>query len=166
MAEQLSLEQDRAVMLAGISHDLRTPLARLRLETEMSVPDAEAREHMAADIVQLDAIIGKFLDYARPDHIALAPMPLAELVQAAVQPFAVHEDMQVQVTIPAPLCVIADEIELARVLSNLLENARRYGRSPDDGVTRVRIAALAQDPGWCCACATWGRACRPTSCRC
>lgn len=147
MAEQLSLiEQDRAEMLAGISHDLRTPLARLRLETEMSVPDAEAREHMAADITQVDTIIGKFLDYARPDHIALAPMPLAELVQAAVQPFAVHEDMQVQVTIPAPLCVIADEIELTRVLSNLLENARRYGRSPDDGVTRVRIAALAQDP--------------------
>ena len=145
MAEQLSqIEQDRAEMLAGISHDLRTPLARLRLETEMSVPDAEAREHMAADITQVDTIIGKFLDYARPDHIALAPMPLSELVQASVQPFSVHEDMQVQVTISTQLRVIADEIELARVLSNLLENARRYGQSPDDGITRVRIAATAQ----------------------
>jgi two-component system osmolarity sensor histidine kinase EnvZ len=69
MAEQLAkIEQDRAVMLAGISHDLRTPLARLRLETEMSVADEEAREHMVADIAQLDAIIDKFLDYARPGH--------------------------------------------------------------------------------------------------
>ncbi|NUO73824.1 MAG: HAMP domain-containing protein, partial [Frateuria sp.] len=69
MAQQLAkIEQDRAVMLAGISHDLRTPLARLRLETEMSVADPEAREHMASDIDQLDAIIDKFLDYARPDH--------------------------------------------------------------------------------------------------
>jgi two-component system osmolarity sensor histidine kinase EnvZ len=68
MAEQLSkIEQDRVIMLAGISHDLRTPLARLRLETEMSVSDADAREHMAADITQLDAIIDKFLDYARPE---------------------------------------------------------------------------------------------------
>ena len=67
MAQQLAkIEQDRAVMLAGISHDLRTPLARLRLETEMSVADEDARDHMAADIDQLDAIIDKFLDYARP----------------------------------------------------------------------------------------------------
>ena len=58
MAQKLAkLEQDRAVMLAGISHDLRTPLARLRLETEMSVNDEVAREHMVADIVQLDATI-------------------------------------------------------------------------------------------------------------
>ena len=148
MADQLSkIEQDRAEMLAGISHDLRTPLARLRLETEMSVPDAEAREHMAADITQVDTIIGKFLDYARPDTAALEKLPLAELVQAWVQPFAVHEDMRVEVNINPRYRVIGDEIELSRVLSNLLENARRYGRSPEDGITRVRIAATAHD-GW------------------
>ncbi|HMN20165.1 MAG TPA: ATP-binding protein [Ottowia sp.] len=145
MAEQLSkIEQERAEMLAGISHDLRTPLARLRLETEMSVPDAEAREHMAADISQVDTIISKFLDYARPDHIALETMPLAEVVKASVLPFTGREDMQVQVTIPPEYRVVGDEIELSRVLSNLLENARRYGQS-NDGVTRVRIAATLQD---------------------
>ena len=131
-------------MLAGISHDLRTPLARLRLETEMSEPDAEAREHMVADIAQVDIIIGKFLVYARPVRVALQPMPLADLVQGSVQPFAVHEDMRVQVSIPPEYQVMGDEIELLRVISNLLENARRYGKSPDDGITRVRIAASAQ----------------------
>lgn len=145
MAEQLSkIEQERAEMLAGISHDLRTPLARLRLETEMSVPDAEAREHMAADISQVDAILSKFLDYARPDHIALETMPLADVVAACVLPFTVHEDMRIEVTIPADYRVVGDEIELSRVLSNLLENARRYGQS-DDGITHVRIAATVQD---------------------
>ncbi|MFX8305051.1 histidine kinase dimerization/phospho-acceptor domain-containing protein, partial [Acinetobacter baumannii] len=60
MARELAkLEEDRAVMLAGISHDLRTPLARLRLETEMSVNDEQARHFMAQDIDQLDAIISK-----------------------------------------------------------------------------------------------------------
>ncbi|MCC6219236.1 MAG: HAMP domain-containing protein, partial [Aquabacterium sp.] len=51
MARELAkVEEDRAVMLAGISHDLRTPLARMRLETEMSVADEEARRNMVADI--------------------------------------------------------------------------------------------------------------------
>ena len=50
-------ESDRlkTAILSSVSHDLRTPLARLRLETEMSVADADAREHMAADIDQRSA---------------------------------------------------------------------------------------------------------------
>jgi two-component system osmolarity sensor histidine kinase EnvZ len=49
MARELAkVEEDRAVMLAGISHDLRTPLARLRLEAEMSVADEEAKRNMAS----------------------------------------------------------------------------------------------------------------------
>lgn len=146
MADQLSkIEQDRAEMLAGISHDLRTPLARLRLETEMSVPDAEARGHMVADIAQVDAIIDKFLDYARPDHLSMEPLPLAEVTLACALPFTVREDMQVQIDIAPELRVMGDEVELSRVLSNLLENARRYGKSPDGQGTRVRIAATAHD---------------------
>ena len=79
MARELAkVEEDRAVMLAGISHDLRTPLARLRLETEMSVADEEAKRNMAADIDQLDAIIDKFMDYARPGETQLAPVHLSQ----------------------------------------------------------------------------------------
>ena len=146
MAEELSrIEQERAEMLAGISHDLRTPLARLRLETELSVPDAEAREHMVADIAQVDTIIDKFLDYARPDHVSLQALPLAALAQAAAQPFASRDDMQVQIDVAPELQVMGDEVELSRVLANLLENARRYGKSADSGIARVRIAATARD---------------------
>ncbi len=146
MADQLSkIEQDRAEMLAGISHDLRTPLARRRLETEMSVPDAEARDHMVADIEQVDTIIDKFLDYARPDHVTLQALPLAELADAAAAPFTLRDDMQVQIDIPPELRVMGDDVELSRVLGNLLENARRYGQTPGTGVTRVRIAATVRD---------------------
>ena len=75
MARELAkVEQDRAVMLAGISHDLRTPLSRLRLEAEMSVKDEEAKANMAMDIDQLDAIIDKFMDYARPGEVRLVPV--------------------------------------------------------------------------------------------
>ena len=142
MAQMLAkLDQDRAVMLAGISHDLRTPLARLRLETEMSVQDEEAREHMVADIVQLDATIDKFLDYARPDSVALSPLSLEAVVSTCV--YAVRNDPQMQVTaaVARDLYVMADEIELARVISNLLENARRYGKTPEREITQVAISA-------------------------
>ena len=147
MAQMLAqLEQDRAVMLAGISHDLRTPLARLRLELEMSVNDEVAREHMVADIVQLDATIDKFLDYARPDSALSTPTNLHAVVAACV--YAVRDDgaIQIHMAIPQDLHVMADEIELARVISNLLENARRYGRSPGSEVTQVDISAHLQAP--------------------
>ena len=146
MAEQLSkIEQDRAEMLAGISHDLRTPLARLRLETEMSVPDAEARDHMVSDIEQVDTIIDKFLDYARPGHLELHALPLADIVAAAVQPFTVSDDMQVQMDIAPELRVMGDDVELSRVLANLLENARRYGKTEGSHVTQVHVSATARD---------------------
>lgn len=146
MAEQLSkIEQDRVIMLAGISHDLRTPLARLRLETEMSVADADAREHMAADIAQLDAIIDKFLDYARPEPPRLEPVSLNAVVDAAVYAVADYEDMRVTVNIPENIDILADQVELSRVLSNLLENARRYGKSPETGIARVEITAKTRE---------------------
>src|SRR5439155_5652449 len=62
------LEQDRALLLAGVSHDLRTPLARLRLGVEISVHDESAKRGMADDIEDMDRIIGQFLDFARNDQ--------------------------------------------------------------------------------------------------
>lgn len=146
MAQRLAkVEQDRAVMLAGISHDLRTPLARLRLETEMSVADLDARAHMAADIAQLDAIIGKFLDYARPEKEKLVPVGLADVVDACTYSYQNQPDVRIKVQLEDNLLVLADEVELGRIVTNLLENARRYGKSPDTGIARIHIAAVSRD---------------------
>jgi two-component system osmolarity sensor histidine kinase EnvZ len=139
MARELAkIEEDRAVMLAGISHDLRTPLARMRLEVEMSVIDEEARRHMADDIDQLDAIIDKFMDYARPNEVKLVPVALAPLVDKVV---ATVRDPQITIEprVAPDIRVMTDETELSRVFANLFENARRYGRSPDTGTARVQV---------------------------
>ena len=144
MAERLAkVEEERTLMLAGISHDLRTPLARLRLETELSVPDAEAQAAMAADIDQLDDIIDKFLGYARPDQTELEPVLLAPIISKCITPFRGVLRMDIQVHVPEDLQVLADPVELGRVISNLLENARRYGQSAQDGISHVEIEARA-----------------------
>jgi two-component system osmolarity sensor histidine kinase EnvZ len=139
------IEQDRAVMLAGISHDLRTPLARLRLEAELSVTDTQARENMASDIAQLDAIIGKFLDYARPGNINLRPVSLNETVENCLATLRKRPDMQFKVALQDDLMVQADPVELQRVLGNLLENAGRYGKSVNTGIAMVDISARYLD---------------------
>ncbi|MDH5708371.1 MAG: ATP-binding protein [Hylemonella sp.] len=148
MAQRLAkIEQERAVMLAGISHDLRTPLARLRLETEMSVADPAARDHMVADIEQLDAIIDKFLDYARPDHVQLNQVSLDKVVHTSIYGFKSRSDMNIQLDLEPDLWVMADEVELGRVISNLIENARRYGKSSYTGISEVSIAARETEDG-------------------
>jgi two-component system osmolarity sensor histidine kinase EnvZ len=148
MAERLAkIEAERALMLAGISHDLRTPLARLRLETELSVADAQARELMAADIEQLDDIIDKFLDYARPEVNDLGPVLLSSVISRCIAPWRNNQRFEIQIDVSEDLHVQAEPIELGRVMSNLLENARRYGQSPADGITRVEIVARVHE-GW------------------
>jgi two-component system, OmpR family, osmolarity sensor histidine kinase EnvZ len=147
MARELAkVEEDRAVMLAGISHDLRTPLARLRLEAEMSVEDEEAKRNMALDIDQLDAIIDKFMDYARPGEVKLGPVHLSSVVDREMAAFRDPSQIRITSRVAIDTKVMADETELGRVLQNLFENARRYGRSTDTGIARVTVSYARTGP--------------------
>ena len=148
MARELAkVEQDRAVMLAGISHDLRTPLSRLRLEAEMSVKDEEAKANMAMDIDQLDAIIDKFMDYARPGEAKLVPVNAAAIVEREAAAFRDTTQIRITSRVADDTRVMADDVELGRVFQNLFENARRYGRSTDTGIARV-IVTYAKTGPW------------------
>jgi two-component system osmolarity sensor histidine kinase EnvZ len=141
MARELAkVDEDRAVMLAGISHDLRTPLARLRLEAEMSVNDEEAKRNIAADIDQLDAIIDKFMDYARPGNVELMPVHVSSVVDKSISQVRDTKRIRITAKLPIDTKVMADDTELSRVLTNLFENARRYGRNTYTGVTNVDVS--------------------------
>jgi len=147
MARELAkVDADRAVMLAGISHDLRTPLARMRLETEMSVADEEAKRNMASDIDQLDAIIDKFMDYARPGVVQLTPVHLSGVVDREIAAFRDPGQIVIESRVAIDTKVMADDTELGRVLANLFENARRYGRSPETGIARVVVSYARTGP--------------------
>jgi two-component system osmolarity sensor histidine kinase EnvZ len=120
-------EHDRALMLAGISHDIRTPLARLRLEAELSVPDARARRDIVADIEQADAIISQFMEYASSAKPALERVELSDLVGKIAVDYTKIPNLRVNLVHEGDANVLGDPLELQRVIVNLIENARRYG---------------------------------------
>ncbi|RYF04584.1 MAG: two-component sensor histidine kinase, partial [Oxalobacteraceae bacterium] len=135
------LEKDRAVILAGISHDLRTPLARMQLELEMAKLSTEAREGMQSDIAQMDAIIGQFLDFARPTEAAtFVPINLSELLEDCAREAARLQDVRVSADIDGDIHVPANSTDLRRVINNIIENARRYGKTPGEDITEIDIA--------------------------
>jgi len=125
-ADLAAQERERALVLAGISHDLRTPLTRVRLAAELS-QDAALREGLNADVDQMDAVIQQFLDFARLDeNEATVPTDVQVLVQEVAQRFAglaSSFDVDLQ---PVPL-LVARPLLLKRALGNLLDNAIKYG---------------------------------------
>jgi len=119
-------ERERALVLAGISHDLRTPLARVRLAAELSA-DESLRDGLVADVEQMDAVIRQFLDYARLDeNEAAVSTDLQALVQETAQPFAAQARSLTLDLPPLPPLAVRPLL-LKRALANLLDNAVKYG---------------------------------------
>lgn len=130
MTDLSQMERERAVVLAGISHDLRTPIARLRLEAEMSVADASARDAMVADLEQMDKIIGQFLAYARGEEDeAFVDDDLAPLLSECADRFAA-QGVEIRCVADGTLPVRMRPTSLRRAIDNLVENARKYAASP------------------------------------
>ena len=128
MAEDLRrLDADRALILAGISHDLRTPLARLRLGIEMSGADESTRRDMSEDIEEMDRTIGQFLDFARdPGGEPSSRADLDAIVAETVEPYQ-RRGARVHFTPAgeAPSVVLRPQA-MRRLVSNLIDNALRH----------------------------------------
>ena len=141
------IEEERALLLAGISHDLRTPLTRLRMEIEMSVANDLARADMEADIAEMDRTIGQFLDFARPaEQTEAAPVDVAALLARLASRYGLR-----LADLPTAQ-VRAHPEALRRAIANLIENALRHGGEPVELALTVEgrhvaIAVLDRGPG-------------------
>ena len=133
MAQSLAAaDHERALMLAGVSHDLRTPLTKLRLGVEIAGAqvDAPLAASMARSIDEMDGIVGQFLQFARSGE-AEAPTPasLNDLAQAVAEAQADH-GRTVLLELGALPDVPVRPQALRRALDNLVENAWRHGTPP------------------------------------
>lgn len=135
------LDADRALILAGVSHDLRTPLSRLRLGIEMSGSDAQLKDGMTADIEEMDRIINQFLDFARTDAgEASQPADLAAIAGEAVEHFRRH-GKTIETDFQRVPEVMLRAMAMRRVAMNLIDNALRYGEKEARVATRAEAGA-------------------------
>lgn len=138
-------ERDRLIMLAGISHDLRTPLTRIRLSAEMMPDEDFLKEGLIYDVEDMDAILNQFISYMRDgSDEELQETNINSLLQELVIQF---KPLDVRFE-PQPLPIItARSLSLKRLIGNLINNSKRYGAEPieldayrDDHRIMIRIS--------------------------
>jgi two-component system osmolarity sensor histidine kinase EnvZ len=133
------LDADRALILAGVSHDLRTPLSRLRLGLEMSGADPQLKDGMTADIEEMDRIVNQFLDFARTDGgEAVQHADLPAIAAEVAENFRRHGKSVATDFSNVPALPL-QAMSMRRVVLNLIDNALRYGEG------EVRVTVRAED---------------------
>ena len=133
---------DRTRMLAAISHDLRTPLTRMRLRTEM-MDDGDQRAKMLNDLQEMEDMVGATLAFARDENAdeASRPLDLAALLEAVAGD---ARDMDQPVTLAAcpSTTVLMRPRALKRAMVNIVDNAVRYGGGAELSLSRDRDEAV------------------------
>jgi len=143
----------RTEMLAGVSHDLKTPLTRLKLALAM-MPDGDAEiASMRGDVAEMEHMLDEYLAFARGEGGEESlPTDLGELVRdAAVAAAKARQRDGIAVTAPDHVTVSVKRAGLRRVLSNLLDNALKHGSKVEISLQRdermVEIAVEDNGPG-------------------
>lgn len=126
------LADDRNLMLAGISHDLRTPLARMRLAIEMlgDNTERELRQGLICDLDDMDRILGQFISFSRQDTDEITQsINLNDLIREVAEHYSQQDKPLVLQLDDIPLLPIKP-VAMRRLLANLIDNAWYYAQPP------------------------------------
>jgi len=127
-------DAERHEMLAGLTHDLRAPLARLRVRLALLEGDAD-RAGLMRDTEDMERIVGQCLSFLRSDKSSLRSAPPMLIADAMSSEVARHRELgrplEMTVSKAAAACQVAiDHGSLQRLLDNLIDNALQYGKPP------------------------------------
>jgi two-component system osmolarity sensor histidine kinase EnvZ len=124
-------ENDRAVMLAGVAHDLKTPLARLRLRAEM-MDEAKVRDGVVRDVDSMTHIVEQFLVFAHDGADRSEAVEVDAQCERVVRSYraVANSAASVLTDLKAGPGFLLPAATLDRILSNLLDNAHAYGQPP------------------------------------
>ena len=147
-------ERDRATFLAGISHDLRTPLARLRLDVEMldGKVEPDVQRGMVSDLGDMNAIIDQFIDFTRAESVEpLVAVNLAELARSCAER-AARSGSSVRCELAETPLQMLRPLAMQRLIDNLLGNAARHAGGEillrtERGRDAVTLSVLDRGPG-------------------
>ena len=151
------LEKDRNLLMAGVSHDLRTPLTRIRLATEMMGPNEDyLKDGIVNDIEDMNLIIDQFIAFIRHHkEEALVSISLNDLVASVVDAETQNSERSIQTDLDKSIPnLMMRPMAIKRVITNLIENAFRYsngqvgvGTGIDFDKKQVFFCVCDQGPG-------------------
>ena len=132
--------QQRTEMLAGVSHDLKTPLTRIRLQLALMDKDADT-EAIAADLAEMERMLNEYLDFARGESgEAAEPADLGALVEETVADAARARDSagaRIKLISAGGITLAVKRNALKRCLANLIDNALKYGTHVEVALRRA-----------------------------
>ena len=148
-AQIQSFVEDRTTMLAAISHDLRTPLTKMRLRGEL-IEDQEQRARLFRDVDDMRAMVESALAFFRDDigDEATTSFDFPELLRTIADDFSDHGCEVAYRGVPR-LAFVGRPFALRRAFTNLVDNAAKYGRAPELELARRgdRIMVMVRDSG-------------------
>lgn len=129
--------EQRTEMLAGVSHDLKTPLTRIKLQLAMMKPSKIIKD-LQSDIVEMEKMVQGYLDFAKGrEKEPAGPVNISDLLRSIVSGYRKHHH-NIDLKVQAGITISLNSNSFRRVIGNLLDNALRYGKN-------VEVNAVADE---------------------